>query len=107
MRLMALALALVFAPAAHAEERTLATHQDQVDIHAYRGVAIFSLWNGSAYQLVASTNGGSPQPLNVPAQKGLFDADIGRRDGKPVVVLRQCAATCGLSLLALDGTAPQ
>ena len=104
----AVLIALIAAPAAGAEERTLATKQDQINLHAYRGVAIFSLWNGSAYNLVASTGGGAPQPLNVPPQRFAFDADIGRRAGKPMVILhRSCKPSCGLELLALDGTPPQ
>ena len=87
----------------------LARRQQEVNIHSYRGVAIFSLRDGSAYTLVASTAGSAPQPLNVPAQSQPFDADIGRGpDGKPTVVVRLCGgASCGLSLLALDGSAPQ
>jgi hypothetical protein len=100
--------ALVSPAAARADERVLARRQQDVNIHAYRGIAVFSLYDGSAYTLVASTGGGTPQPLNVPAQSRPFDADIGRGpDAKPTVVLRVCDGTgCGLSLLALDGSAP-
>jgi hypothetical protein len=111
MRLLVLGLALLAlgAPgAARADERVLARNQQEVNIHAYRGVAVFSLKQGSSYTLVASTAGGPPQPLNVPAQANVFDADIGRgRDGAPIVVVRLCAgATCTLNLLGLDGSPP-
>jgi len=111
MRLMlVLALVALAAPAAaRADEHVLAREQQEVNIHSYRGVAIFSLKSGSAYTLVASTAGGAPQPLNVPAQSQPFDADIGRGPGgKPTVVLRVCdGVSCELSLLALDGSAPR
>src|SRR4051794_1309603 len=111
MRLLVLGVALLAlgAPgAARADERVLARNQQEVNIHAYRGVAVFSLKQGSSYTLVASTAGGPPQPLNVPAQANVFDADIGRgRDGAPIVVVRLCAgATCTLNLLGLDGSPP-
>jgi hypothetical protein len=102
-------LALATPAAVRADERVLAREQQEVNIHSYRGTAIFSLYNGSAYTLVASIGGGAPQPLNVAAQSRPFDADIGRgQNGKPTVVLRVCnGASCGLSLLAMDGSAPQ
>jgi len=102
------ALFLCLAAPAAAEERTLATGQVDAEVKAYGGVAIFSRWDGAAYSLVASTAGGPLQPLAVPPQSKRFDADIGPGpDGRPTVVLRQCVASgCGLSLLALDGTAP-
>lgn len=102
-------VALATPTAARAEERVLAPKQENVNIHAYRGIAIFSVRDGSAYTLVASTAGGAPQPVNVPAQSTPFDADIGRGpNGKPTIVLRVChGASCGLSLLAMDGSAPK
>jgi hypothetical protein len=64
-RLLAVAFLLALAPAAHAEECTLATKQQpEINLHAYRGVAVFSLI------------GRGP-------------------GGRPTVVLRQCGATCG------------
>ena len=79
----------------------LVTHQTEIGIHAYGGVAIFSLRDGKSYRLVASTNGGPPQPLNVPAQRRPFDADIGRgKDGRPTVVWRRGTR---LRVLALGG----
>src|SRR6187399_2517388 len=105
MALVALAIPTV----ARAEERVLAPKQGNVNIHAYRGIAVFSVRDGSAYKLVASTSGGAPQPLNVATQPKPFDADIGRgANGKPTVVLRLCnGERCGLSLLTLDGSAPK
>ena len=79
----------------------LVTHQTEIGIHAYGGVAIFSLRDGETYRLVASANGGPPQPLNVPAQRRPFDADIGRgKDGRPTVVWRRGTR---LRVLALGG----
>ena len=102
-------VALATPTAARAEEHVLAPKQENVNIHAYRGIAVFSIRDGSAYRLVASTAGGAPQRLNVATQSAPFDADIGRgANGKPTVVLRVCHGEgCGLSLLALDGSAPK
>ncbi len=102
-------VALATPTAARAEERVLAPKQGNVNIHAYRGIAVFSVKDGSAYKLVASTAGGAPQPLNVATQSAPFDADIGRgANGEPTVVLRVChGKRCGLSLLAMDGSAPK
>jgi hypothetical protein len=104
----ALALAVCPRPAA-AADRTLATRQPEtIGPRAYGGVAIFSRWNGRTYKLFASVSGRRPRPLRVPAQDEPFDADIGPdADGRPTVVLTRCAAgACGLSLLALTGSAP-
>jgi len=106
----AVVLGLVAPAAAGADERVLARDQQAVNLHAYRGVAVFSLKEGSRYALVASVAGGPPQPLAVPTQSHPFDADIGRgRDGAPTVVVRLCdeGASCSLSLLAPDGSAPR
>jgi len=76
--------------------------QAKLGLHAYGGIAIFSLRDGSQYQLVASANGGPPQPLPVPAQSRPFDADIGRgKDGRPTVVWRRGKR---LRVLAVGGT---
>src|SRR5689334_16128478 len=109
MNVLGLLLALALPATARAEERVVAPQQQEVNIHAYRGIAVFSLLTGSTFTLVASTAGGTPQPLNVPAQSHPFDADIGRGpDGNPTVVVRLCSATsCALSLLSLDGSAPK
>jgi hypothetical protein len=102
-------LALVAASPARADQRVLARHQQEVNIHAYRGVAVFSLLQGSRYTLVASTRGGPRRPLNVPAQAAPFDADVGRGPhGRPTVVVRLCTdGRCTLDTLALDGSAPR
>ena len=102
-------VALATPTAARAEEHVLAPKQENVNIHAYRGIAVFSVRDGSANRLVASTAGGVPRPLNVATHSAPFDADIGRgANGKPTVVLRVChGERCGLSLLALDGSAPK
>lgn len=108
--LVAVVVAMLVAPAAvRADERVLAGEQQEVNLHAYRGIAVFSRLSGSVYTLVTSTGGGAPQPLNVPAQPKPFDVDIGRGpDGEPTVVVRLCDATgCALNLLALDGSAPK
>jgi hypothetical protein len=96
------ALFLALAAPALAEDRTVAERQlETIGLHAYGGVAIFSLRDGKQYRLVASTNGGPPQALPVPAQTRPFDADIGRgKDGRPTVVWR---AGTKLRVLAIGG----
>jgi hypothetical protein len=110
VRVLFLVIVFVLAApaAARADERVLAPRQQEVNIHAYRGIGVFSLFDGSAYTLVASIGGGVPQPLNVAAQSRPFDADIGRGpDGRPTVVMRVCdGGGCGLSLLAINASAP-
>jgi hypothetical protein len=105
--LTALAAAAVLAGSAPAE-RSIAPLSGPTDVKAYNGVAVFSLPDGDKYRLAMSRNGGPPRALPVPAQDRRFDADIGPdASGRPTVVLTSCDATgCGLSTLALDGSAP-
>lgn len=57
-------LVAVMSPvSASAAERTLLVQPRQTEVKAYAGVAIFSMWDGTAYRLVASRAAGAPEML--------------------------------------------
>jgi hypothetical protein len=105
---VATGLALLFTawPArARAAERSLLVQRRQTEVKAYGGVAIFSMWDGSAYRLVASRAASAPEALPVPSQDKPFDADIGPdQRGRATVVFSRCSAVsdCDLYMLRLS-----
>lgn len=98
-------LAVIWPVSASAAERTLLVQRHQTEVKAYAGVAIYSMWDGSAYRLVASRAAATPQILPVPPQDKPFDADIGPDErGRATVALSRCgraASDCGLYVLRL------
>ena len=107
--LTALVVVLAAWPAtAVAADRTIATQTRPTELKAQGGIAIYSAWDGAAYSLALSRDGGVPQVLPVAAQAEPFDADIGTdARGRPAVIFSHCVrGTCGLYLLRLDAGAP-
>lgn len=110
LRLLALTLLAALAgptSLAAAARQTILAQRAPTEIKAYGGIALFSQWDGSNYQLAISQSGGPPASLAVPSQKMPFDADIGPdAQGRPVVVLSRCeAADCALFSMRIGDTA--